>query len=320
MSKLKLIISMVIFGTIGIFVKYIPLSTTILALARGVIGTVFLLLVVAFSKKKISLSAIKRNMILLICSGIAIGVNWIFLFESYRHTTVATATLCYYLAPVFVILLSPIILKEKLTARKILCVIAALAGMVFVSGILQNSSNSEIGLKGILFGICAAVFYAGVVLMNKFLKDISANDSTIMQLGIAAIVLLPYTLMTENPGAVTLTVPVILLLVTVGILHTGIAYSLYFASMSDLNGQTIAIFSYIDPAVAILLSMFLLKESMDVLSMIGAVLILGATLFSELLCRPVNNFKQVEKNSIIGSSRDILIRKGVDCEKKIKKY
>ena len=279
---LQLSLSMFIFGTIGIFVRHIPFPSSVIALARGGIGMLFLLLVVVLSKQKLSASDIRRNLLPLCLSGFFLGFNWILLFEAYRYTTVATATLCYYLAQVFVILVSPLILKEKLTAKKLICVAVALLGMVFVSGVLETGLPSAGEGKGILFGIAAATFYASVVLCNKHIHDISSYDMTIMQLGIATVVLLPYTLLTESVGDLQFTAGALGMLLFVAIVHTGVAYALYFSSMQGLSSHTIAIFSYVDPIVAIMLSALLLHEPMGISGIIGAVLILGSTLISGL--------------------------------------
>lgn len=280
-ARFTMILAMLIFGTIGIARRYIPLPSSILALVRGTIGSIFLLIVVFCSGKKLSLKAIKANLVLLVVSGAFIGANWILLFEAYRYTSVATATLCYYLAPVFVILTAPLILKEKMTVRKLICAAIALMGMVFVSGVIGTGLNlSE--MKGILFGIGAAILYACVVLMNQKIKNIRAYDKTIMQLGTAAITLLPYTLLTEDFSGIVLTKETVMLVLVVGILHTGIAYALYFGSMSSLSAQTVALFSYIDPVMAILLSALVLREPMGITGALGAVMILGSTLVSEI--------------------------------------
>ncbi len=279
---IKSSLAMLIFGSIGVFRRYIPLSSAWMACVRGLIGTVFLVCVVAVSKKRVDKKAIKKNLWLLLVSGAAIGVNWILLFEAYRYTTVAVATLCYYMAPVIVILLAPFLLKEKMTVKKSVCAVVAIFGMLLVSGIFDGGATTIGSGKGILFGLGAAMFYASVVLMNQFIKDISAYDKTIMQLGAAAIVVLPYSLLTSGVQEFTiLTVPQILLLLAVGIIHTGIAYWLYFGSMDKLSGQTVAVYSYIDPAFAVVLSVVVLREETGVLGIIGAVLILGSTLFSE---------------------------------------
>lgn len=281
-AKVKLVSAMFMFGTIGIFVRYIPLSSGVIAFARGSIGMLFLCMTMFFTGRKFCFAAIKENLAALVLSGIFIGFNWILLFESYRYTTVAVSTLCYYLAPVFVILASPFVLKEKLTGKKMLCVAAALAGMVFVSGVFPSGFSEIKDLKGILYGVGAAVLYASVVLLNKKIHDISAYDKTIVQLGIAAAVLVPYLLLSEDLQAVVLTPMACVLLLVVGILHTGIAYTFYFGSMGSLEAQTVAIFSYIDPVVAIILSAVILREKMTAASMLGAVMILGAAMVSEL--------------------------------------
>lgn len=280
-SRNMLILSMCVFGTIGILRRYIPLSSSLVALVRGVIGSLFLMLVVLLNRKKPDLAAIRRNLILLVISGSAIGVNWILLFEAYNYTSVATATLCYYLAPILVILASPLVLGEKLTLKKGLCTAAALAGMVLVSGVLDAEFSGISELKGILFGIGAAVLYASVILMNKKISGVSAYDKTIVQLSAAAIALLPYVLLTENWAMVTVTPLALALLIVAGIIHTGVAYWLYFGSMGDLPSHTVALLSYIDPILAIILSVVLLKEPMTIASAIGAVMVLGAAYISE---------------------------------------
>ena len=280
-AKLKIIFAMVTFGTIGIFVRNIELPSTVIALARGIIGTLFLLLVVFAKGKGVDTKAIKRNFMILAISGACIGFNWILLFEAYRYTTVATATLAYYMAPIFVIMASPFVLKERLTAIKGLCVAMALTGMVLVSGVVQSGMDG-VDFTGILCGVGAASLYATVILLNKFIKNISAYDMTIMQLGLAALVLLPYTMVTENFGTLSPDTNSLLLLAVVGVIHTGFTYAMYFSSIQNLKAQTVAIFSYIDPIVAIILSAVLLNESMDIYSMVGAVLVLGSTFVSEL--------------------------------------
>lgn len=280
-SKLTLILAMVIFGTIGIFRKYIPLPSSVIAMARGFIGMLFLLLVVLVKRERPSAEAIKANLFMLILSGVALGFNWILLFEAYQYTTVATATLCYYMAPILVIMVSPILFGERLNKKKILCVIVALLGMVLVSGVLQSGVSQIAELRGILLGLGAAVLYASVILLNKRIKDISAYDKTILQLGVAAIVLLPYTFITENMGALTLTPLMLVMLIVVGVIHTGVAYALYFGSMKNLKAQTVALYSYIDPIVAIILSALFLHEGMGILEVVGACMVLGATMISE---------------------------------------
>ena len=332
-SLLMLASSMLIFGTIGIFRRHIPLSSGILAFARGVIGTAFLYL--ALLVRKASRSGLHKSgtgkgdrkagktekddravqgkaqgeeklsdvtgpegpaacgkagrmpsariLLLLILSGAMIGFNWILLFESYNYTTVATATLCYYMQPVIVILLSPLIFREELTVRKLVCAAAAVAGMVLLSGIAGEGLPQGDALRGILYGLGAAVLYASVVIMNKCIRNIDAYGRTIVQLGAAAACLAPWLALTGQFSRIEFAPGSLMLLLVVGVVHTGIAYALYFGSTEGLRAQTIALFSYIDPVSALVFSVLLLHEPMTAASLAGAVLILGAALAGELL-------------------------------------
>lgn len=282
-AKLRNITAMLIFGTIGLFVKNIELSSSEIALTRGFIGGVTLILATIFLKKKISFEAIKNNLYLLIFSGLAVGLNWIFLFQGYKYTSISNATLSYYFAPVFVTILAPFILKEKLTLSKFLCVLMALVGMFCIVGVDGINGGSD--LIGIVYGLLAAGFYASVILMNKFLKGIDSIEITVIQLISATITLLPYVLYVEGLGILSVpsvSIPYILIL---GIVHTGIAYLLYFSSLQGLKGQTIAVLSYIDPVFAIIISAVILKEQLGFLQIIGGVLILGSSFLSEFLNR-----------------------------------
>lgn len=282
-AKLRNITAMLIFGTIGLFVKNIELSSSEIALTRGFIGGVTLILATIFLKKKISFEAIKNNLYLLIFSGLAVGLNWIFLFQGYKYTSISNAALSYYFAPVFVTILAPFILKEKLTLSKFLCVLMALVGMFCIVGVDGINGGSD--LIGIVYGLLAAGFYASVILMNKFLKGIDSIEITVIQLISATITLLPYVLYVEGLGILSVSsvsIPYILIL---GIVHTGIAYLLYFSSLQGLKGQTIAVLSYIDPVFAIIISAVILKEQLGFLQIIGGVLILGSSFLSEFLNR-----------------------------------
>ncbi len=281
MAKLKLTLSMLIFGTIGLFVNFLSLPSGLVALTRGAVGSAFILLALILLKKRPSGKAIKNNLWLLICSGGAIGINWILLFEAYKRTGVALGTLCYYLAPVFVVLASPIVLREKLTAKKIVCVLLAMVGMAAVCGVFGGGADGSDAV-GMLFGVGAAVFCASVILMNKFLKDISAYDSTLLQRSAATVTLAPYVIFSGQLNSLVIDGRAAALLAAVGIIHTGVAYCLYFSSMADLPSQTIALYSYIDPAFALILSAVVLKEKLTAAGIAGAFLILGSTLFSEL--------------------------------------
>lgn len=277
--KLKLITALTIFGSIGLFKRMIPYSSSLVALGRGVIGALFLGLVMVARKKSIPMKQVKSQLGILLLSGFLIGGNWILLFEAYNHTSVSVATVSYYMAPVFVILMSPILFNEKLTPVKMLSSAAAFLGMVLVSGVF-NAEN--VGTLGVLFGLGAAVMYAGVILLNKMIKDISGTDQTFIQLFFASITLLPYVLITEDLSSLHFDSRGLVLLLIVGVFHTGFAYVLYFGAIPHLPAQTVGIMSYIDPIVAVILSQLILQEELTLPGLIGVILVLGSTLVVEL--------------------------------------
>ena len=279
-SLFALTLSAAIFGTIGIFRRWLPLPSGILAMIRGFLGAASMVVLLLLRRQRPAWEPVKKNLWKLLISGAMIGFNWILLFEAYRYTTVAVATLCYYMAPIIVLLASPLLLKEKLTLRKGVCVFAALLGMVLVSGILGGENT--VSARGILLGLGAAALYAAVVLTNKTIHGVPAVEKTAVQLFAAGAVLIPYVLLMEETPDGTFTLPVILLTLVVGLVHTGLAYALYFGSMDGLSAQTVALFSYIDPVVAVLLSALLLKEPMGGLEAVGTVLVICAAAVSEL--------------------------------------
>ena len=282
LSYSMLISSMLIFGTIGIFRRYIPLSSGSLAFARGLIGALFLLVFIKITGHRVEKNLEKKKLVILVVSGMLIGINWMLLFEAYNYTTVATATLCYYMQPTIVILLSPLIFREKITVKKLLCAAVAMVGMILVSGIADGASIRSVDGKGIVFGIGAAFVYAVIVILNKKVQVEDAYTKTMIQLFCAAVIMVPYLLLTEDFGSISLDMKAIFMIVIVGIIHTGIAYALYFGSMNQLKVQSIAVLSYIDPVSALLFSFVILHESMTMLGMIGAVLIIGSALCSEI--------------------------------------
>lgn len=283
-GKYKIITAMLIFGSIGAFVKNINLSSSEIALIRGIIGSLFLLCASVFLKQKLSFKAIKENLVLLMLSGTAIGFNWILLFQSYKYTTISNATLSYYFAPIVVIILAPFVLKERLTLVKVGCVIAAMLGLFLIVSHGGDSTNGSYHhLVGILYGLSAAVLYASVILLNKFIKNLAGFETTLVQLVIAALVLSPYVLIKDNLHFSGVSLKSIVFILIVGIIHTGIAYFLYFTSIKELKGQTIAVLSYIDPISAVIIAAVFLGESMSFVQIVGGALILGSTFVSERL-------------------------------------
>lgn len=275
------IASLLIVGTIGVVRRYIPLSSGLLAFARGLIGALSLSVFVLLRGGRIGHGLPGRKLGALVVTGIALSFNWMLLFEAYTYTTVATATLCYYFAPTIVVLLSPLLFRERLSAKKLICAGLAVLGMILVSGVLEQGSAKSGQMRGVLFGLGAACFYAMVVILNKKITDVDPYERTVVELLASAAAMIPYLLLTEDVSQLHIDAKLIGFVLLVGVVYTGLVYALYFGSIEYLRAQSLAILSYLDPVVALLVSALVLGERLTTAGMIGAVLILGAAVVSE---------------------------------------
>lgn len=274
------VLAMVIFGTLAPLVRNIGVSSGELALYRAVMGAGLIGIYLLAKGKNPFSGGLKREILLLLLSGGAMGINWILLFQAYRYTSVSTATLCYYFAPVIVTALSPVLFRERLTRKQLFCFAMATLGLVLITGLEPSAGSTN--LTGILFGLGAAVFYAVVILLNKYIRSTAGIQRTFLQFLAAIVTLIPYVAATGGVTLSRLDSTGWMCLLVVGILHTGITYCLYFSSLKALPGQRAAILSYIDPLVAVLISVTVLREPMTWQQALGGGLILGFTLWNAL--------------------------------------
>lgn len=281
-AKFALASTFVIWGSVGIFVKYIPLNSGLIALDRSIVGMLFLVLIKLCTKSKFDFVTIRNSLPLLCINGALLGFNWILLFESYNFTSVAISTICYNIGPIFVMLFSPIVFKEKLTGVKMLCIFSALFGIVCVSGVFEQSSVSVRDLIGIALGLSAALLYAVTVMINKKIDKVDATDKAITQFFASAVVMFVYSLFVTDKGELSFSVTTVVLLLLVGVLHTGVAYTVYFKTLPFVTSQNVAVFAYIDPVVACVLSAVVLKEELSFFVVLGAVVIIVSALLCEL--------------------------------------
>ena len=277
--RLMLMVSMAIFGTLGVFVRNIPVSSGELALYRAILAAAIIGIFLLATKQKIPFANMKKEVPLLLASGAAMGINWILLFEAYQYTSVSVATLSYYFAPVIVTAVCPILFWEKLTGKQILCFAMSTVGLVMITGIGEMSGGRD--LIGIGFGLGAAVFYAAVILLNKFIKNVEGIHRTFLQFLAAIVVLVPYVAMSGGFTLGSLDGIGWVNLLIVGLIHTGVTYCMYFSALKELPGQKAAILSYMDPLVAVLVSVTILGEKMTAWQVVGGILILGFTLWND---------------------------------------
>lgn len=275
------ITAMFLFGTIGVFVKHINLSSEEIAFFRAVIAAAMIAAWQLARGRRIRLPESKKSLVLLMFSGAMIGFNWILLFEAYRYTSVSVATLSYYFAPVIVTAVCPFLFRERPALSQVVCFVFSTLGLVLIisAGGLEGGSDN---LTGVAYGLGAAVLYAGIILINKSLPEIDGIDRTILQFFVGMIVMFPYVLFKSGFHFMEADGISLANLLILGLLHTGIGYCLYFSSLRRLRGQEAAILSYMDPLVACILSVTVLGQPMTAMQAAGGAMILGFTLFNEL--------------------------------------
>ena len=280
LPRIQIITSMLIFGSIAVFVKNIPLRAAEIALMRAVLASLVIGTVLILKKTNPIKGVDRKALLFLLLSGAAMGFNWILLFEAYNYTTTSIATLCYYFAPVLVTVLCPFLFRERLTLKQGICFGASTLGVVLIVGVSGAGGGNH--LMGILLALGAAVLYATVVLLNKGIKGVEGIPRTFLQFCAAALVLTPYVVFTGGFELGTISLKGLFFLLAVGIIHSGFAYCLYFSSLRHLRGQEASLLSYADPLLAVILSVTLLEEAITVWQILGGVLILGFSILNEI--------------------------------------
>ena len=297
---------MMLFGTIGTISRFVDLPSAFMSCARAFISTLIIVIYIFAGGRRPDFQAIRANAVRLFFAGIFMSLNWVLMFEAFRLTTVAVASLCYYMQPVFLMLSSPVFFKERLNTRKVLCIITAFLGMALVTGVLSlpgtggsagaaamtdaaKNSAAAAGaaaaapvmtahIKGALLAVMAAVLYtANVIVSKKFKGDINPIDSTCSQIFVAGVILLPYLWMIGSASSLTFDARSVILLLILSVVHTGIAYIMFYSSVTRLGAQTIAVLGYIDPVESVLLSAFVLREPLTAGMIVGALMILSST-------------------------------------------
>lgn len=275
-DSLKYFISVFLYGTLGLFLSLINVNSDFVVFCRGFIGALFILIVKLIKKERFDLKAIKENLLYLAICGISLGLNEMFLFIGYKYA-VSLASLGNYTAPISVIVISAIFYKEKLNIKQILCAIASFIGIILISGIFTNNTSNLIAL---VYGLIASIGFVALVFFNKKLGPMDQLDKTFVQLLFTSLTVLPFVFINKSiPTSFDLKTVIVLL--TLGVLHTGFAYILYFDALKTLAPIKIAIIGYVEPVLSVLIGALLLNEPMDLFGIFGTVLIIGSAIISE---------------------------------------
>jgi len=271
-AVLKIALAMIIWGSLGIVVRMVELPSIEISFFRALItGIVLLAIRLKFIKGKLICS--KKDLAILASSGAVLGLNWILLFNAYRYTTVANATVSYYIAPVIAVIIARLLLGERLSLRKKLSMVVSMLGLLTI---LLSSSQVEMSntshFSGIMFGASAALFYAIVMVVNKYVKNVSSIDKTLIQVLSATMVLLPVVVARNNIEITNFNT--VSLLLVIGIVHTCIPYLIYFSNIEKVSMANSAVLSYLDPFAAVLFGHVLLNEPLTNFHLLGGFLIL----------------------------------------------
>lgn len=277
-SLLKYIAALLLFGSNGIVAGMIALNSYEIVMFRTLIGSVFLIVLYLITNRTFTFYRHLRSFAFLVFSGISMGVSWLFLYEAYKQIGVSIASLGYYCGPVIVMALSPLIFKERLTKQKLIGFVAVLAGILFVNA---NAVNEKHTGFGVFCALMSAVMYSCMVLFNKKAEDIKGFENSTLQLFIAFISVLIFTLFKQG---LSFHIPAqdIATLVFLGLVNTGLGCYLYFSSIGKIKVQTVAVLGYLEPLSAIIFSVIFLKEKMSVLQITGALLIIAGAVFAEI--------------------------------------
>ncbi len=284
----KYLLSLILFGSNGIVANMIDLPSVLIVLARVSLGAALLVALVLLSRdarENLQAPTHRRQALHLFVSGAALGAAWLFLFESYRYIGVGVASLLFYCGPVIVMALSPIVFKTRLTAANIAGFAAVVLGAFLVVG---QGLGSGIAPKGLLLGGMSAVMYAVMVIHSKKVSDIRGVESSAIQLCGSLSIVAVYMLASAAAGSLAaptatqvaaLNIPAVL---CIGLVNTGLGCFMYFSSMGELPVTRVAVCGYLEPLSAVVLSALLLGEAMTAANVLGAALILGGALYSEL--------------------------------------
>ena len=276
---IKYISALLLFGLNGIVASHIPMNSYEIVFLRTLIGSILLIALFLIGKGKFHIKEYKKDTLFIVLSGVAMGTSWMFLYEAYQQIGVSLSSLLYYCGPVIVMILSPLIFREKLTAPKLFGFATVLVGIFLVNG---NATQSSSNPWGLFCGAMSAVMYFFMVTLNKQAKNISGMENSVIQLVVSFLTVAVF--MGIKQGFV-LDVPVSAWgwILVLGIVNTGIGCYLYFSPLAKLPVQTVAVCGYLEPLSAVVFAALLLGEKMTVIQIVGAVCIIGGAMIGELI-------------------------------------
>ena len=270
MSYVRMILAMIIFASSDFFLADIGLPAAVIFCVRAVVGMAFLAVILGFYKNRSGFLAFKKNAVYIILAGMALAFNQIFLLEAYQRTANSIVTVCYYIAPLLVLFMAPLFLREKVSLLSIACTLGAYAGAVLLSGALGDEYPNIIG---VMYALIGAGLYCTVIVLNKKIGTITCIDNAFYQLVVASVVSVTYAIVTLQGVSVTVNIHTVWKMLLVSIVHTAVAYSLMFSAGKKLSAQNWGLLSYIEPLAAVGIGYFVYRHQLNNIEILGAILI-----------------------------------------------
>jgi len=279
MNRIKLVLVMIIWGSLGVFTRSIPLSALSLAFLRALIALPFLFGVMKMQKAdKVEWYLLKPYLI----SGVLLGFGWLTLFYGFKHTSISSAVIIYNMCPVYVMIAAPLLLKETISRIQIAVIFSSFLGLCLIVG---HNLLEGYGYMGMALSAVSGMLYAAIVLINRSITcRVDNQTATFVQIFTAMIVLLPFVLIDGNIlTVVNLDAMAAIYTILLGILHTSVAYTIFFSLSAYMKSVEIVSYSYLEPLFGILFSVIVVGEKLTILQIIGGVFILGSTYIGEML-------------------------------------
>lgn len=273
----KYILALLLFGSNGVVASHISLNSYEIVLLRSVLGCVMLAAIYFLTGHKLTVLQHKKDMLYIALSGIAMALDWLFLFEAYQQIGVSLGMLINYCGPAIVVALSAVLFRERMTRQKMLALILALAGVFLISG--QAALEGANGW-GLFCAGASALSYTAMVICNKLSKDVKGFENAMLQLFFTAVTVAVFVgckqgFYMEIPSGDWLPI------LWIGLLNTGGGCYYYFSSIGSLPVQTVSICGYLEPLSAVLFAAVFLSEAMLPLQIVGALMIVCGALLGE---------------------------------------
>jgi len=285
-APLLIILAGALWGTMGLFVRHlnnVGLQSMEISALRNILAAALLFPGTAIRNRQL-LKIRARNLWPLICSGIFSIVFFNFCyFSTIARMSLSAAAILLYTAPIFVMLLSLLLFRERLTLRKILALILAFSGCCLVSGVLSAAQSLTLG--GILLGLGSGFGYALYSIFSRFslnqgLHSITITDYTFLFAALGSACLADFSAIGSAFASHGL--PLLGFLILYCIVTTVLPYLLYTAGLSAVENGPASVLASVEPVMATLLGLLVFGETPTVSAVAGMVLVLSALVLLSL--------------------------------------